>query len=346
MERKNARTPGRSALAQRFATVEATLTGGELQGNGDGLDDFAEDGFRGLGLFLQRGVPRAGDHAVRKNRYRELLEIVRKAEIAAIEKSASLRGALQHQSAARADPEGELLGFARARDDFQRVIVQAGIHFDLRDAVLHGEHVAYVGDWFERANRIVANAHAQDFALRFVRGVAHADAHEEAIELRFRERVSTVVLDGILRGDDEKRLGQRERFAVHGHLRFVHGFQQRGLRARGGAVDFVGEYDIGKNGAGAKFKFAGLGIVDADAEHVAGQQVGSELDALAGTMKRFRESLREGGLADAGNVFDEQVAAGEQGDQRELDGFFLAVDGLGDGTLQLRNGLRGGSRHC
>jgi len=63
-------------------------------------------------------------------------------------------------------------------------------------------------------------------------------------------------------------------------------------------------------------------------------------------MKRFRESLREGGLADAGNIFDEQMAAREQGDQRELNGFFLAVDGLGDGALELRNGLRGGGWHC
>jgi len=44
-------------------------------------------------------------------------------------------------------------------------------------------------------------------------------------------------------------------------------------------------------------------------------------------MKRFCERLRESGLADAGNVFDEQMAAREQSDERELDGVFLAVDG-------------------
>jgi len=74
----------------------------------------------------------------------------------------------------------------------------------------------------------------EDFALGFVRRVAHADPHQEAIELRFRERIGAVMLDRILRGNHEKRIGQRERFAVDGDLRFIHGFEQCGLRARRG----------------------------------------------------------------------------------------------------------------
>ncbi len=148
--------------------------------------------------------------------------------------------------------------------------MQAGIDFDLRDGVLHGKNVAHVGDRFERLNGVGACAHAQNFALGFVRGIAHADAHEEAIELRFRERVRAMVLDRILRGDHEKRIRQRERFAVHRDLRFVHGLEERGLRARCGAVDFIREHDVGENRAGTKFKFARFGIVDADAEDVAG----------------------------------------------------------------------------
>ena len=62
-------------------------------------------------------------------------------------------------------------------------------------------------------------------------------------------------------------------------------------------------------------------------------------------MKGFRERLRERGLADAGHVFDQQVAAREQRDQRELDGFFLAVNRARDGALELRDDLRGSRRH-
>ena len=153
------------------------------------------------------------------------------------------------------------------------------------------------------------------------------------------------MLDGILRGDDEKRLRQRERLAVDGDLRFVHGFKERGLRARRGAVDFVSEDYVGENRAGAKFKFARFRIVNAHAENIAGEQVRRELDALKAAMKRLCERLRESGLADAWNVFDKQMAAREQGDERKLDGVFLAVDGARDGALELRDDLRGGSRH-
>ena len=105
------------------------------QRDGNGVDDFAKNGFGGFRFFLQRGVARAGDHAVRENGDGKLLEIVGEAIVAAIEKGAGLRGALEHQSAARADAESELFGFARAIDDFERVVVQAGVHFDVRDGI-------------------------------------------------------------------------------------------------------------------------------------------------------------------------------------------------------------------
>src|SRR5258706_5207642 len=117
MERKKARTAGRSALAQRFAAIEATLTGRGSQGDGYGFDDFAEHGFGGLRFFLERGVAGAGHHAMGEDGDGELLEIVGQAEIATIEECAGLRGALQHQSATRADAERKLLRFSGAGDN-------------------------------------------------------------------------------------------------------------------------------------------------------------------------------------------------------------------------------------
>jgi hypothetical protein len=117
------------------------------------------------------------------------------------------------------------------------------------------------------------------------------------------------------------------------------------LRAWRGAIDFVGQDHVGENRPGAKFKFARLGVVHADAEDVARQQIGSKLNALKGAMKGFGQRLREGGFAHSGNVFDQQVAAGQQGDQGKLDGFFFTVDGARDAALQLRDDLRGGGRH-
>src|SRR5713101_474949 len=230
-ERKKARTAGRSDLAQSCAMVESTLTAGRSQRNGDGFNDIAK----------------------RENGNGEPFEIVGEAEPAAIKVGAGLRGALEHERAARADAESKLLAFARAVDDLESVIVEARVDLDVRDGVLHGENIGDVRDRIERIERIIANALAENFLFGFVRGIAHLDAHQKAVELRLRQGIGAVMLDGILRGDHEKRLRKRESLAVHGDLRFVHGFEKRGLRARGGAVDFVSENDVGENRAGAEF---------------------------------------------------------------------------------------------
>ena len=49
----------------------------------------------------------------------------------------------------------------------------------------------------------------------------------------------------------------------------------------------------------------------------------------------MRERVSQRGLADSGDVFDQQMAAREQRDQRELDDFFFALDDAGDGVLEL-----------
>jgi len=66
--------------------------------------------------------------------------------------------------------------------------------------------------------------------------------------------------------------------AVCGHLKLLHGFQQRRLRARRGAVDFVGQNNLGENRAGPEFEFRTLLIKDQRAGDIGRQQVGSKLN--------------------------------------------------------------------
>ena len=196
-------------MAQSCEMVDCTLTAGRSQGNGDGFNDIAKNGIGGFRLFLKRGMARTGDDAMRENGDGKLFEVVGEAIVAAIEVGTGLRGALEHECAARADTQSELLALARAVDDLKSVVVQAGVHLDVRNGVLHGQHIADIRDRIERIKRIIANALAQNFLFRFVRGITHFDAHEETIELGFRERVSAVMLDRVLRGDDEKRIRER-----------------------------------------------------------------------------------------------------------------------------------------
>jgi hypothetical protein len=55
---------------------------------------------------------------------------------------------------------------------------------------------------------------------------------------------------------------------------------------------------------------------------------------------RVGERAREGGLADARDVLDEEVAAGEEGHERELDHFGLALEGVLHGHAELLHDRR------
>src|ERR1700731_1150946 len=83
IERRNARTAGRSALAQSCEMVDCTLTASQSQRNGDGFNDIAKNGISGFRFFLKRGVARTGDNAVRENRNGELFEVIGEAIVAA-----------------------------------------------------------------------------------------------------------------------------------------------------------------------------------------------------------------------------------------------------------------------
>jgi hypothetical protein len=53
-------------------------------------------------------------------------------------------------------------------------------------------------------------------------------------------------------------------------------------------------------------------VEDGDARHVGGEEIGRELDAAERAGDGLGGGAGEGGLADAGNVLEEHVAAGEE----------------------------------
>ena len=101
------------------------------------------------------------------------------------------------------------------------------------------------------------------------------------------------------------------------------------MRARGGAVDFVGQHDIGEDRAVAVDEFAGRGVKQAAAGDVAGEQVGGELDPAEIAADAFGQGLRHQRLADAGHVFDQQMLAGQERDDAQPHDFGLAQHDLG-----------------
>ena len=104
--------------------------------------------------------------------------------------------------------------------------------------------------------------------------VAQSQPDQKPVQLRFRQRKSAFVVNRILGGDQEKRRCQFIVVSVGGHLPLGHGFEQGGLGARRGAIDFVGQHDLREERAGPELELGRLRIENGAAGDVVGQQVG------------------------------------------------------------------------
>lgn len=146
------------------------------------------------------------------------------------------------------------------------------------------------------------------------RDIAHGAAHGKTVHLGFGQRVGAPELDGVLRRDDKKVFLQHVRFTFNGCLPLGHGFKQGGLGARGGAIDFVGEENVAKNGAGVELELIVLGVPHRDAQDVVGKQVGGELDAIKHCLVDGQgKGLRQRRLSGARVIFEQNMSSAEKG---------------------------------
>ncbi len=138
------------------------------------------------------------------------------------------------------------------------------------------------------------------------------------------------MLQGVLGGNDKKRFFQRPGFALNGHLALFHGFQQGALGFGRGPVDFVGQQHLGENRPRVEDKPPGFLLEYGSPQDVPGKHVAGELDPAKVQPEAAGQHLGQGGLADAGQVFYEQVPAGKQTGEGEPDLLILAQDDLAD----------------
>ena len=91
----------------------------------------------------------------------------------------------------------------------------------------------------ERRQR-VAGRGPGDLDLLGLRGVIELDQEHEPVELRLGQGVRPLLLDRVLRGQDQERRLEAERLADDRDVLLLHRLEHRRLRLRWGPVDLVG----------------------------------------------------------------------------------------------------------
>jgi hypothetical protein len=124
--------------------------------------------------------------------------------------------------------------------------------------------------------------------------------------------------------------------AHDGDTALLHGFEKSGLSLGGSAVDFVGEDEVGEEGAGLEDEAAtGVGLLEHGiACDVAGEEIGSELDAFGIEPEGLRQAFDEFGFAEAWEAFEENVAAGEEAGEDVFDESVLAEQDAAKGLAE------------
>ena len=165
----------------------------------------------------------------------------------------------------------------------------------------------------------MAFAGQQQRALRLAVGVAQAHAHQETVELRFRQPEGAELLMRILRRHYEKWLRERMRHAVDADLPLFHRLEQGALRLGAGAVDLVGQQQLREHRSGPELELLGDPIEHRDADDVGRQQVAGELEPPPIKPQHPCECVRERGFAYPGHVLEQQVSARQQAGETQPD---------------------------
>jgi hypothetical protein len=164
--------------------------------------------------------------------------------------------------------------------------------------------------------------------------------HEEPVALRFGQRVHTLALDGILRGQNHERLGHRMRHPADRDLPLGHHLEEGRLHLGRGSVDLVRQYDVGEDRAELDVEPLTRGPVDAGADDVGRHEVGRELQPHERAADDGGQRLGSQRLGQAGGALEEAVASGDESHEQALDDPILPDDDpldLEDGPL---DGLR------
>ena len=145
----------------------------------------------------------------------------------------------------------------------------------------------------------------------------HQDLHQEAVELRFGQRIGAFHLDRILSGHHQERRFELVGGGAAGDGAFLHGFEQRGLRLGRGAIDLVGQHQVGEDRAGLEAQSLARRARRSRSIMLptmsAGMRSGVNWMREYFSVQGARQRAQQRGFAEAGHAFEQHVAAERAG---------------------------------
>ena len=263
---------------------------------------------------------------------------------AALQQGPRFRSECERDGGARARAEldhrtqvGELvvLRVAGGEDDVDDVVAHFFIHVERVHDGAGGHDLLEFDDTLDVEVRLRESHGVEDAALFFEARIADDDLQHEAINLRFGQRVGAFLIDWIFCREDEEGRWEFVRFATERDLPLLHRFEQCGLHFCGGAIDFIGEHEVGENGAFGGVIFSVAGIVDERADDVRWQQVGRKLNTAECRVNRRCERADGERFCEAGHAFEEDVSIRQQADEQAVNEMLLADDDFADDFAEL-----------
>ena len=158
-------------------------------------------------------------------------------------------------------------------------------------------------------------------------GIPNDHLQQEAVHLGLRQGVGAFLFHGVLRCQDQKGLRQRVRLSANGDLAFLHGFKQGALNLGRGAVDLVGQHEVGEDGSLFDGELLGLLVVNQRAHNVGREEVRRELNAAKVACNGVAQAFDGQGFGQSWDTFQQDVSVGQKANQQTVDHACLSHDG-------------------
>ena len=159
----------------------------------------------------------------------------------------------------------------------------------------------------------------QDHQFELSRRVHHHHLHEETVELGLGQLIGALLLHGILRGNDSKQVAHGIGGAIDGGLPLLHHLEERCLSLGWGTVDLVDKHKVGKDRTFVEHKLGILLVEDGGAQHIAGHEVGCELEPAEPCVDEPGHHFGQQGLGHSRNALEEHMSVGHHSSEQQVD---------------------------